>query len=101
MDNRVLITIVVVPTIEDMVVDWLLEREEISGFTSHAVDGHGSSAHSMSVGEQVAGRRKQVMFQFYLPEPLMSGVVEGLTDDFRGTGLHYWVTPVVNSGRLE
>ena len=101
MENTVLISIVVVPTIEDMVVDWLLEREEVSGFTRIAVDGHGSSVHSMTVGEQVAGRRKQVMFQFYLPEQLMSGVVEGLTDDFRGTGLHYWVTPVVDSGRLE
>jgi hypothetical protein len=41
------------------------------------------------------------MFQFYLPEQLMSGVVDGLTDGFGGTGLHYWVTPVVDSGRLE
>ena len=101
MEKNVLISIVVVPTIEDTVVDWLLERKEISGFTRIAVDGHGSSAHSMTVGEQVAGRRKQVMFQFYLPEQLMSGVVDGLRDDFRGTGLHYWVTPVFDSGRLE
>jgi len=101
MENKVLISIVIVPAIEDTVVDWLLEREEVSGFTSHSVDGHGSSAHSMSIGEQVAGRRKQVMFQFYLPEQAMSGVVEALTDEFHGTGLHYWVTPVVDSGRLE
>ena len=101
MENNVLISIVVVPTIEDMVVDWLLERKEISGFTSIAVDGHGSSAHSMTIGEQVAGRKKQVMFQFYLPEQSMSSVVEGLQESFQGTGLHYWVTPVLDSGRLE
>lgn len=101
MENNVLISIVVAPAVEDMVVDWLLERKEISGFTSIGVDGHGSSAHSMTIGEQVAGRRKQVMFQFYLPEQLMSGVVEGLRDGFHGTGLHYWVTPVFDSGRLE
>ena len=101
MENSVLISIVVAPSIEDMVVDWLLEREEVSGFTSIAVDGHGSSTHSMTIGEQVAGRRKQVMFQFYLPEQLMSGMVEGLREGFHGTGLHYWVTPVMDNGRLE
>jgi len=101
MNNKVLISIVVVPTIEDMVVDWLLEQENIPGFTSLAVDGHGSSTHSMSTGEQVAGRKKQVMFQFYLPEQSMSSVVEGLQESFQGTGLHYWVTPVLDSGRLE
>ena len=101
MENRVLISIVVVPTIEDMVVDWLLEQEHIPGFTSLAVDGHGSSTRSMSIGEQVAGRKKQVMFQFYLPESQMEAVVEGLNGAFSGTGLHYWVTPVMNCGRLE
>ncbi|MGB5276055.1 MAG: DUF3240 family protein [Gammaproteobacteria bacterium] len=101
MANSVLISIVVEPTVEDTVVDWLLEQSQISGFTRIAVDGHGSSTHSMSTAEQVAGRKKQVMFQFYLPEQLMSAVVEGLTNDFHGTGLHYWVTPILASGRLE
>jgi nitrogen regulatory protein PII len=101
MENSVLISIVVEPTIEDMVVDWLLEQTEVSGFTSLAVDGHGSSTHSMSTAEQVAGRKKQVMFQFYLPEQRMSAVVQGLTNDFHSTGLHYWVTPIVDHGRLE
>ena len=101
MENNVLISIVVVPTVEDMVVDWLLEHDNIAGFTSFAVDGHGTSTHSMSTGEQVAGRKKQVMFQFYLPESQMDGVVDGLRHSFRGTGLHYWVSPVVGCGRLE
>ena len=101
MEKSVLISIVVAPTIEDTVVDWLLEENHIPGFTSFAVDGHGSSTHSMSIGEQVAGRKKQVLFQFYLPESEMAGVVDGLKSSFGGTGLHYWVTPVLDSGRLE
>ena len=101
MESRVLLSLVISPQVEDAVVDWLLEQEEISGFTSLQVSGHGTSPHSMNLAEQVAGRRRQVMFQTYLPDADAVALVKGLEETFGGSGMHYWLTPVITSGHLE
>ena len=100
-ENQVLLSLVISPEVEDPVVDWLLEQEQISGFTSLPVSGHGTSPHSMSLAEQVAGRRRQVMFQTYLEEPDAVALIKGLEEAFAGSGMHYWLTPVITSGHLE
>ena len=101
MESKVLLSLVISPDVEDAVVDWLLEQEEISGFTSLPVSGHGASPHSMSLAEQVAGRRRQVMFQTYLYEAESVTVMKGLEEKFAGSGMHYWTTPVITSGHLD
>ncbi len=101
MESQVLLSLVISPEVEDAVVDWLLEQEEISGFTSLQVSGHGASPHSMNISEQVAGRRRQVMIQTYLPDMQAVSLVKGLEEAFAGSGMHYWLTPVITSGHLE
>ena len=100
MTTQVLLSLITPPAIEGMVVDWLLEHNELSGFTSFEVDGHGSSVNSMSLSEQVRGRRREIMFQVYLDETLSKVIIEKLKADFSGTGIHYWIVPVVEQGRL-
>ena len=101
MQPQVLLSLVISPEVEDAVVDWLLEQEQISGFTSLPVSGHGTSIHSMSLAEQVAGRRREVMFQTYLEEGDAVALIKGLEETFAGSGMHYWLTPVITSGHLE
>lgn len=101
METQVLLSLVISPDVEDAVVDWLLEQSQISGFTSLPVSGHGTSPHSMSLAEQVAGRRRQVMFQTYLEESASVALIKGLEEQFAGSGMHYWTTPVITSGHLE
>jgi len=95
-----LLSLVVSPLVEDTLVDWLLARDEVPGFTSAAVNGHGSSARSMSLAEQVSGRRRQVLFQLHLQTALANGLVDDLKRDFGDSGIHYWLTPVLACGRL-
>jgi len=101
MECEALLSLIVVPDIEDVIVDWLLERDEVGGFTSYPVNGHGASVHAMSVAEQVAGRRRQVLFQTHLPQSQAERLVAELKRDFAGSGMHYWIVPLGACGHLE
>jgi hypothetical protein len=92
----------IVPTsVEDALTEWLLERDDVPGFSSLPVSGHGSSEHSMSLAEQVAGRSRRVLFLVQLTEPVVERLLQELRGDFAGTGLHWWVLPVIAAGRLD
>jgi len=98
---EVLLHLITPTAIEDAVVEWLLERDDVPGFSSLPMSGHGSSEHSMSLAEQVAGRTRRVLFLLELPQPVAEQVLTALRDDFAGTGLHWWMSPVLAAGRLD
>lgn len=95
-----LLIIVVTPTIEDDMVDWLLNRENLSGFTSTSVNGHSEEHQHLSLAEQVSGRQRQIMFHIHGEETVLSELLTQLQTDFRGSGVHYWMMPVTESGHL-
>jgi hypothetical protein len=99
--DQCLLVLIVTPSIENAMVDWLLDRDDIPGFTSVPISGHGASAHSLTPAEQVAGRQRQIMFQLHLPVDTAHPLVEAIRDAFSGSGMHYWLTPVLASGHLK
>lgn len=99
--QQCLLVLIVTPSIESAVIDWLLERDDITGFTSMPTNGHGVSVHSMTIEEQVAGRQKQIMFQMHLPEAVASDILMAAQQSFSGSGMHYWLSPVLSAGRIE
>lgn len=99
--TKVLLSLVVSPMIEDAMVDQLLEHEAVSGFTSYPINGHGASIHSLTPAEQVSGRQRQILFQTYLVSDQVDGVIKQLKEEFSGSGIHYWVVPLLDSGRIE
>lgn len=101
MSDTCLFNLVVTPEVEDAVTDWLLEREEVAGFSSHPIAGHGSSVHAMSLAEQVAGKRRQILFQLYLPLAQAHAVLAAIKQDFTGSGMHFWLLPVLDSGHVD
>lgn len=96
-----LLTLIVPPQAEEALVEWLLEQQDVPGFTSVAAAGHGSSERSMTIAEQVAGRSRRVMFMLLLPQDRAQAVLTSLDAAFKGRGIHYWVVPVSEHGRLE
>lgn len=68
--NQCLLAIVIAPESEDTLIDWLLSRADVNGFTSSRVNGHGSLGE-LTLAEQVTGR-----------------------------GLYYWLMPVMETGEL-
>lgn len=101
MSEFCLLNLVVNPAIEDAVGDWLLAHDQISGFSSINIAGHGSSEQSMNLAEQVAGRQRQVLFQSHLPCTLAYAIIDSINHEFKGSGIHYWLLPVLASGRIQ
>lgn len=99
--NTCLLVLIVSPSVEHAMVDWLLENEAVNGFTSQPINGHGSSPHALTTAEQVAGRQRQVLFQLHLPETAARELVAALRRDFRGSGMHYWIAPLLEAGHLD
>lgn len=100
MTQQYLITLTISPALEETLVDWLLQFETRAGFTSFPVNGHSGRQESLTLAEQVAGRRKQVRFQMHLSSSELPQFITQLKQDFEGVGLHYWVSPVLESGHL-
>ncbi|MDX1811640.1 MAG: DUF3240 family protein [Gammaproteobacteria bacterium] len=87
------------PTLEESLVDWLLERPDIGSFTSMPISGHNTDPNELSVHEQVSGRQRQVMFNIRLSEEKLQTIITDLCENFRDTCLEYWALPVLASGR--
>ena len=100
MNPQVLITLTVPPSIEESIVDWLLQFNDHSGFTSQWANGHSSRMEGLNLAEQVAGRKQQIRFQMHINTDDLPRFMETLKKDFADAGLHYWVTPIIDFGRI-
>jgi hypothetical protein len=98
--QEVLVVLSASPALEEVVIDWLIGRPGSAGFTSLAASGHGSRHQALSSTEQVAGRQKRVQFQVILPQAGLREFLQSARQEFAGTDLHYWVLPVLASGRM-
>ena len=99
--NQSLLTLICPPSLERPITNWLLEHENISGFTSKQVYGHGSEPHTLNLIEQVEGRKKQIMFQTHLSSEIAEVIINDLKQNFKGTDIHYWLVPVIAAGDLN
>jgi len=97
---ELLLSLIVPPNLVDPLVDWLLERQAVSGFIRLPVNGHGGAEHSMTEAEKVAGYRKGWMLQTHMSEENASDVLNRLKQDFKGSDIHYWITPILAGGHL-
>ena len=87
------------PRLEEDLVDYLLSKEFIDGFTSYTVHGHG--IHSdMSLTEQVSGRRKRIQVEAILNKENIDELLDGLKENV-GTDIVYWEQVISNKGRID
>ncbi len=93
-----LVTLNIPPSLEEMMVDSLLLLETEHGFSSFEVNAHHHVHHGLSLAEQVTGRQKRVRFQLYVPAAKLPDLIAKLREDFAGSGIQYWVLPVVENG---
>jgi hypothetical protein len=101
MNENCLLNLVVTPEVEDAVADWLLEYPAVTGFSSCPISGHGSSEQSMTLAEQVAGRRRQQLFQMHLSCADAQALLADIKQAFRGSGMHYWLLPAIDAGHVD
>jgi hypothetical protein len=100
MTMKSLLAIVCTPAQQETIIDWLLMHESVNGFTSSSCNGHGPG-HALSVAEQVSGRREQNIFWVELENQAIDSVMQQLRADMKGAHLHYWITPITESGVIN
>lgn len=100
MSERFLITLIADPGLEEPLIDWLLRHEDRFGFTSSPLYGHSSQTKGLNLAEQVAGRKRQLRFQLCVDGETRDRLIDRLKLDFAGSGIHYWVLPVMAEGRV-
>ena len=95
-----LVMLFAAPALEEALVDWLLENDEIAGFSTTEAYGHGQRPAGMTLLEQVTGRQRRVQFIIETEKELAAGFLEALGQKFSGAGLHYMMVPLLGAGRL-
>ena len=93
-----LVTLNVPPSLEEAIVDSLLMMEEELGFSSFTVNSHHHENKGLSLAEQVTGRQKQLRFQMYIDKSALDKLVAHLKHEFSGSGIQYWVLPIIDNG---
>ena len=93
-----LVTLNIPPSLEEMMVDSLLMLDAEHGFSSFPVNAHHYDNKGLSLAEQVTGRQKRIRFQMYVPVEKLPALLEQLRQEFSGSGIQYWVLPVIENG---
>ncbi len=94
------LTLLCPPGMEENLLDFLLMSPHASTFTSAPTAAHGLAFGRLSATEQVLGRASAVQIQLIFPEDDKAHLIEHLKREFAGTGLRYWLTPVIESGEI-
>ncbi len=94
---NILLVINLSPVLEEDLVDYLLALDFVVGFTSYGVQGHGEH-RSLSVAEQVTGRRRRVQFEMLIDQSNYDGITSALGTAV-GKDITYWQLPVSHIGR--
>jgi len=86
------------PALEEDLVDYLLGKDFVQGFTTYKVNGHGDNTH-MTVAEQVSGRRRRLQFELLLDQQFVNNVLAGLSSEV-GVDIVYWQQAITGYGKL-
>ena len=89
------------PSIEEKLLDVLLEAVGNEVFTSIPTFSHGMSHGRLSSVEQVMGRSAAVQVQILVTEAEMNDLVDRLHNEFQGTGMRYWASALAQQGEIE
>jgi len=98
--TEALVTLNVPPELEEPIVDWLLAREDSTGFTSVTVYGHSTRHDDLSPTEQVSGRQRRQQFQIQIQADSVAAFIDSIRESFGAAGIHFWVLPLILGGHL-
>lgn len=99
-DAKVALTLNALPALEERLVDWLLARDDVAGFTSYPVHGHAARHDELTVAEQVAGKQRRHEIRVELRAAELDDFIAALARDHGEADLYWFVVPVVRSGHL-
>lgn len=97
-ETRQLMTIVITPDIEDIVVDWLLERPEIERFNSYQVKSYNKDHSAYTAIEKVTGWKRKIAIRVLFPVETIPEIIRQMKTEFANSGIYYRITPFFDEG---
>lgn len=94
------LTVLCPPLQEERLLDLLLMSAGSEIFTSAAVSAHGVSSGHLSASEQVLGRARATQVQVLIAQQDKEALLAAIRESFPGVHLRYWVTPVIEMGKI-
>ena len=99
--SLVLLTLAAPRMLEEELLEQLLAHPEwATGFTLSRVEGHSHRKMALSVQEQVRGRAGRIALQIVLEAEQAQALLTHLKARFPKPDVAYWLTPVIDFGRL-
>ncbi|WP_413439079.1 DUF3240 family protein [Sulfuriferula sp. GW1] len=96
--SELCLTLLCPPALEEKLLDMLLMAPEITVFTSTPTAAHGSVAGNLSPAEQVLGRAIATQVQVLLAVKDKDVLLNTIQQQFAGTGMRYWLAPILEQG---
>lgn len=98
---ELLLSLVVPLEVSEAVEDLLIARGDlVGGFTTSAVDGHGSAIALTSPAEHVAGHSPRTLIRTIGNEEALRQLLGLVKASLPHANIYYWLAPVVEAGRL-
>jgi hypothetical protein len=95
------LTLVAPASLEESLAEYLLAHPEWGGgFTLLHAEGRGSREHTLTPQEQVRGRVARAQFQVVLDAAAAARLLDELKGAFPKRDVAWWLTPVLDFGRL-
>ena len=95
------LTLVCHNSLEERLVDHMLGHPEwVPGFTVTRVEGHSQKEHLPSVLEQVRGRSQRIAIRSVMNLADAQALIAHLKAEEANPQIAYWITPVIEFGRL-
>lgn len=95
------LTMVCHKSLEERLVDHLLEHPEwVSGFSAGQIEGHSLKQHLPSMLEQVRGRSQRIEIRCVMNQQDAQALLAHLKAHEANSEIAYWITPVMEYGRL-
>ena len=92
------LTLLCPPALEEKLLDTLLLSPQAAVFTSTPTAAHGSAAGQLSPAEQVLGRAVATQVQVLLAAKDKEALLNTIQQQFAGTGMRYWLAPILEQG---
>ena len=95
------LTLLCPPAQQERLLDALLMMPEVAIFTSSAAAAHGLRHDHLNASEQVLGLAVMTQVQVLLAEAQHGAVLAALREEFAGSGVRFWLTPIIQAGEFE
>ena len=98
--SELCLTLLCQPDVEEKLLDLLLMQPSQTVFTSTRTAAHGLPHEYLDQGELVQGRGRATEIKVLIAAADKDALLALIRQQFSGTGLSYWITPLIEAGEI-